>query len=88
MNGASTEPNSLGLVTVATLGTACWAAVNRMLVDGVGTGTGGTPKFGAVVVTTGSVPMLGTVPSLGTSAAAAVGVSWLPALSVASARNW
>ena len=67
-------------------GTPCWACVNSTFVDGWVLGCAGVPKSVEVLGTVGSVPRLTEALLLGTDRPAG-GCSWLPALSVASARN-
>ena len=86
-NGWSTVMNSDGLLAGGAAGTPCCAWVNSGLVEGWTVGAGGMPKLGGVVLgTVGSAPRFTVVVSCGTLAPAG-GSSWLPATSVASARN-
>ena len=69
-------------------GMRCSAWVNSGLVEGCGVGGGAMPKFGGVVSgTVGGAPRLTRLPS-SSALTPAAGASWLPAMSVASARNW
>ncbi len=85
--GARTLVNSEACATGTCDGTPCCACLNSGLVEGVLAGGGGWPKFGGVVETTGVLPRFEPAPSSGTLRPAGA-CSWLPALSVASARNW
>ena len=85
-NGRITWSNSLGRVSGFAFGMPDSAITNSGLVDGAVVGVGAMPKLGGVVSgTTGSAPRF-TLPSA-TAFTPGCGFSWLPATSVASARN-
>src|SRR5262245_38631001 len=85
VNGRITSANSVAAPGGLALGRPAVTATNSGLVDApVGAGAGGNGS--RVVLSDGSAPRLAPPPSSGTSAGGG-GCSWLPALSVARARN-